>query len=189
MTPPLIFKVFVSIVLLLPSLACRSLGDAEAEKLVRTYNAKLIEAFRTGDEQLMEGLTGDAEAKKLLGLIGVKSDMGINLDSALTSFKVLRVEHPSKRAVDVITEENWHYQNREIGSGRIVGQPSDDHYVMRYALAIQGKAWVVASVAFEKPPVVGRDSAPNQAPAQIFHGMAPLNPVTQAPMENQKRTP
>lgn len=172
-------KLFPALGLALALLACRSFPDSEAEKLVRTYNARLIEAFRTGDERVIDGLVGDEEGKKLLGLIGVKTDMGINLDSELTGFQLLKVDRPSTGVVEVLTEERWHYQNRAIGSGQIVGQPSDDHYFMRYFLARNGQSWVVAKVAFEKPPVVGRESAPNEAPAPVFHGMTTPAPAPQ----------
>jgi hypothetical protein len=182
LTPPFLAPALV----LASALGCRPFSDAEAEKLVRTYNTRLMEAFRTGDEQVMEGLVGDEEGKKLLGLIGVKADMGMNLDSALTEFRVLRVERPSGKVIDVVTEERWHYLNRQIGTGLVVGMPSDDHYVMRYALAQEGKTWVVSKVAFEKPPVVGRDVAPNQAPAPIFHGMVPASPGGPASSERTR---
>lgn len=176
----------ITAAMILPILGCRAYSNADAENLVRTYNAKLIEAFRTGDEQLMEGLVGDEEGKKLLGLIGVKTDMGINLDSQLADFRVLRVERPGKASVEVLTEERWTYQNRQIGSGRIAGLPSEDHYVMRYTLVPAGKVWVVSRVAFEKPPVVGRDTAPNEAPAKIFHGITSETPN---PTQDERRNP
>ena len=40
---------------------------------MRRYNEKLIEAYRLGDERIVDGLVGDEEGKKLLGLIGVKT--------------------------------------------------------------------------------------------------------------------
>ena len=151
---------------------CRELPDRRAGALVRRYNEKLIEAYRTGDERIVEGLVGDAEAKKILGLIGVKTDMGITLDATLTEFRVTGVERAGPEAVDVLTEERWHYRDRRIGSGETVGEESDDRYVMRYALRKAGKSWVVFRVAFERPPEVGRTSAPNVAPPRVFHGMA-----------------
>ena len=150
---------------------CRELPNRRAEAVVRKYNEKLIEAYRVGDERLVEGLVGDAEAKKILGLVGVKTDMGITLDAALMEFRVTGVQRPGPDAVDVLTEERWHYRDRRIGSGETVGAESDDHYFMRYALRKEGKSWVVFKVAFERPPVVGRTAAPNQAPPRIFHGM------------------
>lgn len=129
-----------------------------------------------GDERIVEGFVGNAEAKKILGLIGVKTDMGITLDASLTEFRVTGVQRPGPDAVDVLTEERWHYRDRRIGSGEIVGQESDDHYFMRYALRKEGRSWVVSEVAFERPPVVGRTTAPNEAPARTFHGMSEAPP-------------
>lgn len=171
------------------AMACRSFPDSAAEHLVRTYNEKLIEAYRSSDEQVVEGLVGDEEAKKILGLIGVKKDMGLSLDSTLMEFKIIRIEHPAKSRVEVLSEERWRYADRRIGTGAVVGQESQDHYFMRYTLEQKGKAWVVEKVAFEKPPVVGREETPNRAAPDVFHGMAPAaapkpSPSGQTPGRN-----
>lgn len=150
---------------------CRELPDRRAEALVRKYNEKLIEAFRLGDERIIERLVGDQEAKKILGLIGVKTDLGITLDAALTEFRVTAVERPGPGAVDVLTEERWLYRDRRIGSGATVGQESHDHYFMRYALKKEGRTWVVFKISFERPPEVGRTLAPTGASPKVFHGM------------------
>ena len=149
---------------------CRALPRERAESLVRRYNAKLIQAYRLGDERVIEGLVGDSEAKKILGLIGVKADMGITLDAALTEFRLTGLERQGRDAVDVLTEERWHYRDRQIGSGETVGQQSDDHYFLRYALRKERKSWVVSQVSFERPPEVGRTSAPNRSSPKAFHG-------------------
>jgi hypothetical protein len=150
---------------------CRDLADHRAEALVRTYNERLIDAYRVGDERIIEGLVGDEEAKKILGLIGVKTDMGITLDAALTEFRFAGTVRPAPGTLEVLTEERWHYRDRRIGTGETVGQESDDHYFMRYTLARSRGSWVVSKVAFERPPEVGRSAAPNQAPSRILHGM------------------
>lgn len=153
---------------------CGSLSDSGAEKLVRAYNEKLIEAYRTGDEKVVDALVGDEEAKKLVGLIGVKLDMGLTLEASLLELKPLGVARPGADEVHVLTEERWHYRDRKISTNETVGQESDDHYFMRYVLRrIEGR-WRVARVAFEKPPAVGRETAPNSGPPSLFHGpMAP----------------
>ena len=158
------------------SVSCRHPSDAEAVRLVQKYNEKLIEAYRTSDEQIMEGFVGDEEAKKLTGLIGVKYDMGLTMDSRLLEFKVLGMER-AKDWVDVHTEERWHYCDRKIGTGAVVGMDSTDHYFIHYTLQKERNRWVVWSVRFDKDPEVGRASAPNQAPAPVFHSMMPKTPA------------
>lgn len=161
---------FLALALALLAAACRDFPDDRAEALVRRYNEKLIEAYRLGDERIVDGLVGDEEGKKLLGLIGVKTDMGINLDSVLTQFRVMGVERPQDGRVEVLTEERWHYRDRRIGTGETVGQESDDHYFMRYTLTQKNDSWVVARVAFEQPPAIGRTTALVQASPKVFHG-------------------
>ncbi|MGC4116856.1 MAG: hypothetical protein QM765_20300 [Myxococcales bacterium] len=151
----------------------RGLSDGDAQRLVRSYNDKLIEAYRTGDEKVVDPLVGDEEGKKLLGLIGVKLDMGLTLDASLVELKWRGVERPTEGEAHVLTEERWHYRDRRIGSGETVGQESDDHYAMRYVLKKVSSRWVVSAVSFEQPPSVGRPTAPNTAAPAVFHGMPP----------------
>ena len=115
---------------LLAVAGCHGLGEARATRLVRAYNGKVIEAFRTGDARLVEGVAGPKEAKKLTGLIGVKLDQGLTLDAQLLELRVLKVER-AHDAVLVETAEEWYYQERRIGSGERVGQDSRDRYHMR----------------------------------------------------------
>lgn len=168
---------------------CRGLPDDRAQGLVRRYNEKLIEAYRLGDERIVEGLVGDQEARKILGLIGVKTDMGITLDASLTEFRVTGIERLGKDAVEVLTEERWHYRDRRIGSGETVGEESDDHYFLRYELRKDQKSWVVFKVSFERPPEVGRTLVPNRASPKAFHGMteAPPSPAAAPPGAVRRR--
>ena len=149
---------------------CTNLSDHEAELVVRTYNERLIEAYQLADAEIMEGIVGDEEARKLTGLIGVKLDAGISLDSSLDEFKVLGVEREDK-FINVLTEERWSYRDRRIGTGETVGQPSEDHYLMRYVLNKVDDKWLVVAVKFEEPPVVGRAQAPGAGSAAVYHGL------------------
>jgi len=152
---------------------CRGLGEAKATRLVRAYNDKVIEAFRTGDARLVEAVAGPKEAKKLSGLIGVKLDQGLTLDAQLLELRVLKVERV-KDAVLVDTAEEWYYRERRIGSGQPVGQDSRDRYQMRYVLRPLDKRWVVDEIQFAAPPQVGRTVVPNQAAPDVLHGIRSL---------------
>lgn len=134
---------------------CSSLSERKAEALVRRYDEQLIQAYRTADVELMEGLVGDQEGKKLTGLIGVKRDMGIALDAELLALDVRAVEHKAGE-VHVLTEERWRYRDRRIGTGETIGGESTDRYAMRYVLGRLNGTWVVQGVRFERPPAVGR---------------------------------
>ena len=163
------FRIFATILLLV--VGCTDFSERDAESLVRSYNERLMEAYRAGDAEIMEGLVGDAEAKKLTGLIGVKLDMGITLDAELQEFLVLGVERKND-SIDILTQERWYYRDRRVGSGEPVGPDSTDDYHLRYVLRkLNDTAWVVDAVHFESPPQVGREQVLNQAPAPIFHGI------------------
>ena len=150
---------------LLTLAACDRLSDADAERLVRDYNAKVIEAYRTADPQLAAPLVGDAEFKKLTGLIGARQDADLVLDSELLSLDVRAVER-ARDEVTVTTHERWYYRDRRIGSGAQVGDDSTDEYEMRYVLVRDHGRWLVDRIEWAAPPKVGRKTAPLTADAE-----------------------
>ena len=159
--------------------------DAEAEEVVRRYNALVTEAYRTGDFKVAVPVLGPDELRKVAAHVGVKLDQGITLDSRLTEFKVEKVERKDGEVV-VTTDERWHYLDRKIGTGEQVGQDSRDHYRMRYVLKQVDGKWVVDRTEFAEKPEVGRKQVPDQAPASAFHGMdatqePQAKPAQQAP--------
>jgi hypothetical protein len=151
--------------------ACGWMSNAEAVKLVRSYNAHVIDAYRAGDVRLVDSVVGPEEGKKLTGLIGVKLDMGVTMDAKVLEFRVLGVER-RKDEVVVRTEERWYYRDVKIGTGEQVGQDSADHYVMRYHLRKPEGRWVVDAIVFDQPPEVGRTVAP-EADVSSMHGVLP----------------
>ncbi|MBI5494966.1 MAG: hypothetical protein HY904_08045 [Deltaproteobacteria bacterium] len=157
---------------------CRQFTDASAEKTVRAYNARVIEAYRSADPALVEPVAGPDEAKKLTGSIGVKVDQGITLDSELLELSVDSVRRTDER-VTVVTRESWRYRDRRIGTGEQVGQSSQDRYHMEYDLQRVDGTWKVVETRFASPPQVGRTEVPNQAPADVLHGVIkpPLAPA------------
>jgi hypothetical protein len=167
-------KAFLCVVCLLALAACsKGLPDEAAVKLVRLYNQRVIEAYRTGDSLLANKVAGPKEQTKLLGLIGSKLDMGITLDAEMTEFKALNVEHYKDKGgpkVKVFTEERWYYRDRRIGTGEQVGQDSKDHYFMTYFLGKPEGTWVVEEIRFTGTPEVGRTEVNTHAPAEVFHG-------------------
>ena len=164
-------------------------SDADAIALVQNYNLTVIEAYRTSDQELVEAVAGPAEATKLLGLIGVKRDMGLVLVSELQSFEVVGVRRPTGDVV-VETVERWHYGEKRIGSGEQVGEESTDHYRMAYHLETFDGVWKVEKIEFVEPPKVGRTKLPIEASAAQMHGQKGA-PDAAAPMPDAgpKSTP
>jgi hypothetical protein len=153
--------------------ACRGgISDAEAVQVVRTYNAKKVEAYRAGDYQIVEPYVGEAEIGKLVGLIGVKLDQGITLDAELEHLEVLGVERPGREVI-VRTDERWRYRDRRIGTGEQVGDASADRYRMRYVLARPKDRWVVERIEFAAEPEVGRTRVPSSGGVDAMHGVVP----------------
>lgn len=170
MTPRMRLLLAIALVVL-SGLACqKGPKDAEAEEIVRRYNALVTEAYRTGDFRVAQPVIGPDELRKVAAHVGVKLDQGITLDSRLVEFQLDGVDRKGDEVI-VRTEERWHYLDRKIGTGEQVGQDSRDHYRMRYFLRKVDGKWVVDRTEFAEKPEVGRTELPDKAPASSFHGI------------------
>ncbi|MEI8351222.1 MAG: hypothetical protein WCG36_02810 [bacterium] len=147
---------------------CRGVSHVQARRLVEHYNAVVSEAYRRGDVKRVDGVVGVEEGRKLTGLIGVRFDMGVTLDSTLLSLEVLEVT-PAGDRLQVRTRERWRYCDRRIGTGEPVGGESEDNYVMRYHFMRSGRTWLVERIEFAEPPAIGRP----QALWAVAHGTRP----------------
>lgn len=157
----------------LAAIACRrGPGPEDAERAVRTYLARLVEAYRTADVSLVDPLVGEQQGLKLVGLIGVKQDAGVVLDAQLVDLQFTRAERAGDGWV-VETKERWFYRDRKIGTGEQVGEESSDSYALRYRFVPKGGKLVLEDLEFLGEPVVGRKSAPLPTDPKVFHGLAP----------------
>ncbi len=137
------------------SVSCRAPDRDHARQLVLRYNEVVSEAYRRADVKLLDPVVGPNEGKKLTGLIGVRLDFGLTLDSKLLSLDVTGVEQ-SKDGMRVRTREQWRYCDRRIGTGEQVGEAAIDSYEMLYVLKRLNKAWVVDEIQFASRPRIGR---------------------------------
>ena len=139
--------------------SCKQSATDQARKLVERYNRVVSEAYRRGDVKLIDPVVGPKEGKKLTGLIGVRLDFGLTLDSHLLSLRVTGVEQ-SKAELRVRTKERWRYRDLRIGTGEPVGEESLDSYEMLYIFTNISKAWLVDEIRFTTPPWVSRKQTP-----------------------------
>jgi hypothetical protein len=156
----------------LAAAACHRVSDADAEKVVRAYLARIVEAYRASDAEIAAPVASQREATKLTGLIGVKRDADLTLDAELLEIAFDRFARDGQEVV-VETRERWRYRDRQIGTGKRVGEESYDAYRMRYHLAREKGRWVVDRLDFAEPPQVGRKSAPMAVDPRILHGLPP----------------
>jgi hypothetical protein len=156
----------------LAAAACHRASDADAERLVRAYLTRLVEAYRASDAEIAAPVVSEREATKLTGLIGVKRDADLTLDAELLEIAFDRFERKGSEVV-VETRERWRYRDRRIGTGKQVGDESYDAYRMRYHLAHEKGRWVVDRLEFAEPPQIGRKSAPMAVDPRILHGLPP----------------
>jgi hypothetical protein len=166
-----------SFVLLALSLACGHVSEREARALVERYNLAVSEAYRRGDINLIDNLVAPdcVAGRNLTGLIGVRLDMGITLDSRLDDLQVTRVEVVNEQ-LQVHSRERWSYRDLRIGTGEQVGEASVDHYEMLYLFKQVKGAWMVTETKFTSPPKVGRKTTPWRMDARDAHAMAGAAP-------------
>ena len=147
---------------------CDRVSQSQAKQLVERYNQVVSEAYRRGDVRLIDPVVGPNEGKKLTGLIGVRLDLGITLDSQLQSLEVTGVEQ-AKDSLSVRTKERWSYRDLKIGTGAQVGEASQDAYGMIYYFTNVNKTWLVDEIKFATPPQVGRKETPWVADRAALH--------------------
>lgn len=152
--------------------ACHRGSREEAEAAVRTYTARLIEAYRASDSTIVDPLVGDAHGRKLLGLIGVKHDAGVAMDAKLLELQFTRVEQDGGDWI-VETRERWYYLDRRLKTGEQVGDASTDSYALRYRFVRNDKRLVLEDLIFTEEPVVGRKTAPLPMNSRVLHGLPP----------------
>ena len=150
---------------------CHPSSVQQARQLVEHYNQVVSEAYRRGDVKLIDPVVGPREGKKLTGLIGVRLDLGLTLDAQLLTLDVTGIER-SKDELRVATKERWRYRDREIGTGKQVGEESSDSYEMLYLFKKTGQAWLVDEIRFTSLPQVGRRQTPWLASREASHGIA-----------------
>lgn len=131
--------------------SCKGVSRTQARQLVERYNTLVSEAYRRGDVKLVDSVVGPNEGRKLTGLIGVRLDMGISLDSKMLSLEVLDAKQ-TKDELRVRTRERWSYCDRRIGTGEQVGEKSEDAYEMNYFFKRLEKNWLVDRIEFAIPP-------------------------------------
>ena len=148
---------------------CKPSVVQQARQLVERYNEVVSEAYRRGDVRLIDPVVGVNEGKKLTGLIGVRLDLGLTLDSQLLFLEVTGAKK-SKYEFRITTQERWRYRDRKIGTGEQVGEASLDSYAMLYVFKRTGKAWLVDAIRFTAPPQVGRQQMPWLANRDPLHG-------------------
>jgi len=161
--------------------SCKPSALDQARTLVERYNRVVSEAYRRGDVKLIDPVVGPREGKKLTGLIGVRLDFGLTLDSRLLSLEVTDVEE-TKTVMRVRTKERWRYRDLRIGTGEQVGEESLDSYEMLYMFTNVNRAWLVDEIRFTKPPWVGRRQTPwtadrKGAPVVAPHGTPSEHPT------------
>ena len=153
---PLLHPVLIALALC----SCRP-SHEQARQLVERYNQVVSEAYRRDDVRLIDPVVGPNEGRKLTGLIGVRHDFGLTLDSEMLALDVTGVER-TKNEMKVRTRERWRYRDRKIGTGEQVGEESVDSYEMLYVFRATNRAWVVDGITFASPPQVGRKQTPWQ---------------------------
>src|SRR5690242_12038386 len=96
------------LLLVVAAAACSRLEEKEARGAVVQYLDKLQLAYRASDEMIVDPLVMEPHGRKLTGVIGVKTDLGVVLDSKLLEIEFEGISG-DRDATIVETRERWHY--------------------------------------------------------------------------------
>ncbi len=166
------------VVLLIIMTSCQKKGipQDEARALVEKYNEVVSEAYRRCDIRLIDSVVGmnTVAGDRLTGLIGVRLDMGISLDSKLISIEVISAEQEGD-LLKINTKEKWAYRDLKIGTGEQVGEKSEDYYELLYIFKKINNKWMVEETKFTSDPKVGRKAIPWGGDAQTMHNFPAAN--------------
>ncbi|HJV22020.1 MAG TPA: hypothetical protein VJ570_04955 [Holophagaceae bacterium] len=157
---------------------CGRTSLQEARTLVSTYNEVVSEAYRRCDIQLIDRVVAQEgpAGRRLMGLIGVRADMGLILDAHLDELEVASAEK-REGVLEVRTREHWSYRDRRMDTGEQVGESSVDRYEMIYLFRREGSAWKVSETRFAAQPQVGRKAVPWSLDARDAHAITSPTPA------------
>lgn len=151
--------------------ACERVSEKQAYALVERYNSTIADAYRSCDIKLIDTVVApnSRDGKNLTGLIGVRIDAGVTLDSHLLSLQVDEVVYQDE-VLTVRTTERWRYRDLEVGTGRQLGPESFDTYEIAYTFEKRNGIWLVSETEFAGTPEVGRDKVPWGMDWASMHG-------------------
>lgn len=166
-------RLTICILLLLPSISYAQVSSNEAQRLVTRYNQEVCDAHRKGDARLVEPVAGPNESRKLMALIGVRTDSGLRLDAKLLTVDITRIESPNG-TLQIRTHEKWIYRDIKADDGSQVGDTSEDSYEMLYHFVRIEGLWKVDKIEFTNAPKVSRKVPPwGGISVRDMHGLPP----------------
>ncbi len=170
-------------IIILTSCEKKGVSEEEAHALIEKYNEVVSEAYRRCDIRLIDSVVGlnTVAGNRLTGLIGVRLDMGIALDSELVLMEVTGIEQDGN-VLQIQTKEHWSYRDLKIGTGEQVGEQSKDNYELLYIFKKFDKRWMVEETKFTSDPQVGRKTMPWGGDARTMHNF----PTNEPPNEKKE---
>ncbi len=164
------FLLMLAMLVALTSCRSKGISQDEAHALVEKYNEVVAEAYRRCDIRLIDSVVGmnTVAGDRLTGLIGVRLDMGISLDSKLVSLEIAGSEQEGD-LLKINTKEKWTYRDLKIGTGEQVGDASEDYYELQYIFKKINNKWMVEETKFTSDPKVGRKTIPWGGEARTMH--------------------
>jgi hypothetical protein len=102
----------------------------EGERVVRAYCEAVVDAYRTGNADVVRPVATEKEWRKIFALIDLKRAEGMVLESELESLAIEDVAQPSPGLMTVVASERWRYFDRPIE----IGQPPGTEFLVEMEL-------------------------------------------------------
>ncbi len=132
-----------------------SADEHAARTAVVRYNETLVQAYRTGNRELMRDVAALEEVERIGSVVGSLAAAGRTMEARQTGFQVLGVTiNPREDGVTLVeTLETWIYEHRDMADRDRPAPAKEAKYRLAYNLVRAGGRFVVHRIVeHELPP-------------------------------------
>lgn len=126
--------------------ACSMGNGGEIERIIRRYNALLIQGYRTQNMNPLLEVTTHEHALKLYHHMAALGEGQLRMESRLKGIRFLNVDRRGSSEAMVDTEETWDFTHYRMGTQEKYAEEKDFVYRMGYALNRVDGRWVITRV-------------------------------------------
>ncbi len=155
---------FYLFLLLLPFLAGCGVDTDQAKEAVLHYNARLVEAYASGDVAGLEEVVTPDQAVILDERLRDFANNKIRLQATLRSIGFTSIEKTGPGQLRATTDESWDFSYQSLASGQLVTELAP-RYAGSYSLVEEDGRWLVDRVVVEPVEELAAEPAAPAPPA------------------------
>ena len=116
------------------------------ESAIRSYNARLADAFEAHDMNALNTVATRDQAYTEFYQMAALGESGVTLESTLTAIAFKSVTFSGEASATAETVETWEYRHVSNDTSETVRTESGTEYSLRYELVLQEGRWLVDRV-------------------------------------------